>query len=30
MDHKKLTLRFSSRDMRLTAVHGVVITDILT
>ncbi len=30
MDHKKLTLRFSSRDMRLTDVHGEVIKDILT
>ena len=29
MDHKKLTLRFSSRDMRLTDVHGEVIKDIL-
>ncbi len=29
MNHKKLTLRFSSRDMRLTDVHGVVIKDIL-
>ena len=30
MDHKKLTLRFSSRDMRLTDVHGEVIKDILS
>ena len=29
MDHKKLTLRFSSRDMRLTDVHGEVIKNIL-
>jgi len=29
MNHKKLTLRFSSRDMRLTDVHGEVIKDIL-
>ncbi len=29
MNHKKLTLRYSSRDMRLTDVHGVVIKDIL-
>ena len=29
MDHTKLTLRFSSRDMRLTDVHGEVIKDIL-
>ena len=29
MDHKKLTLRFSSRDMRLTDVHGEVIKDVL-
>jgi len=29
MDHKKLTLRFSSRDMRLTDVYGDVIKDIL-
>ena len=29
MDHKKLTIRFSSRDMRLTDVHGEVIKDIL-
>jgi len=30
MDHTKLTLRFSSRDMRLTDVHGEVIKEILT
>ena len=29
MDHTKLTLRFSSRDMRRTDVHGEVIKDIL-
>ena len=29
MNHKKLTIRFSSRDMRLTDVHGEVIKDIL-
>ena len=29
MDHTKLTIRFSSRDMRLTDVHGEVIKDIL-
>ena len=29
MNHKKLTIRFSSRDMRLTDVHGEVIQDIL-
>ena len=30
MDHKKLTVRFSGRDMRLTDVHGEVIRDILS
>jgi Protein of unknown function (DUF1501) len=30
MDHKKLTYRFSGRDMRLTDVHGEVITAILS
>ncbi len=30
MDHKKLTFRFSSRDMRLTDVHGEVVHGILT
>ncbi len=29
MDHKKLTYRFSGRDMRLTDVHGDVVTAIL-
>ncbi len=29
MDHKKLTFRFSSRDMRLTDVHGEVVKKIL-
>ncbi len=29
MDHTKLTIRFSSRDMRLTDVHGEVVQDIL-
>ena len=29
MDHKKLTYRFSGRDMRLTDVHGEVITALL-
>ena len=29
MDHKKLTYRFSGRDMRLTDVHGEVVTAIL-
>jgi len=29
IDHKRLTFRFSSRDMRLTDVHGEVIRDIL-
>ncbi len=29
MDHKKLTYRFSGRDMRLTDVHGEVLTEIL-
>ena len=30
MDHTKLTIRFSSRDMRLTDVHGEVVQEILT
>jgi hypothetical protein len=30
MDHKKLTVRFSGRDMRLTDVHGEIIRDILS
>jgi hypothetical protein len=29
IDHKRLTFRFSGRDMRLTDVHGHVIRDIL-
>ncbi len=29
MDHKQLTFRFSARDMRLTDVHGEVVTPIL-
>jgi hypothetical protein len=29
MDHKKLTVRFSGRDMRLTDVHGEVIRDLV-
>jgi hypothetical protein len=29
IDHKKLTVRFSGRDMRLTDVHGEIIRDIL-
>ena len=29
IDHKRLTFRFSGRDMRLTDVHGEVITGIL-
>ena len=29
MDHKKLTYRFSSRDMRLTDVHGEIVHEIL-
>jgi hypothetical protein len=29
MDHKKLTVRFSGRDMRLTDVHGEVIRELL-
>ena len=30
MDHKKLTYRFGGRDMRLTDVHGEVITSLLS
>jgi hypothetical protein len=30
IDHKKLTFRFGGRDMRLTDVHGNLLTDILT
>ena len=29
IDHKKLTVRFSGRDMRLTDVHGDVIHEVL-
>jgi hypothetical protein len=29
VDHKRLTFRFGGRDMRLTDVHGEVVTDIL-
>lgn len=29
MDHKRLTFRFSGRDMRLTDVHGELIEDVL-
>ena len=29
IDHKRLTLRFSGRDMRLTDVHGEVVTDLI-
>jgi uncharacterized protein (DUF1501 family) len=29
VDHKRLTFRFGGRDMRLTDVHGNVVTDIL-
>jgi uncharacterized protein (DUF1501 family) len=29
LDHKRLTFRFSSRDMRLTDVHGQVVHDLL-
>jgi hypothetical protein len=30
LDHKKLTVRFSGRDMRLTDVHGEIIREILS
>ena len=30
MDHEKLTFRFGGRDMRLTDVHGKVLTRILS
>ncbi|MFT5527294.1 MAG: hypothetical protein ACI9G1_001097 [Pirellulaceae bacterium] len=30
MDHKRLTFRFSGRDMRLTDVHGEIIHDVLS
>jgi hypothetical protein len=29
MDHKRLTVRFSGRDMRLTDVHGEVVTALI-
>jgi len=29
LDHKQLTFRFSSRDMRLTDVHGQVAHEIV-
>ena len=29
MDHKKLTVRFSGRDTRLTDVHGEIIRELL-
>ncbi len=29
LDHKRLTFRFSSRDMRLTDVHGQVVHDLI-
>ena len=29
IDHKRLTLRFGGRDMRLTDVHGEIVHDIL-
>ena len=29
IDHKRLTVRFGGRDMRLTDVHGSVVEDIL-
>ncbi len=29
IDHKRLTVRFGGRDMRLTDVHGEVIKDLL-
>ncbi|MBM3814276.1 MAG: DUF1501 domain-containing protein [Acidimicrobiia bacterium] len=30
LDHKKLTFHYSGREMRLTDVHGNVVTDLLT
>jgi hypothetical protein len=30
MDHRRLTFRFGGRDMRLTDVHGELVTGILT
>ena len=29
VDHKRLTFRFGGRDMRLTDVHGELVTGIL-
>jgi hypothetical protein len=29
MDHKRLTMRFGGRDMRLTDVHGNVVHEVL-
>jgi hypothetical protein len=29
IDHKRLTFRFGGRDMRLTDVHGELVTGIL-
>jgi hypothetical protein len=29
IDHKKLTVRFGGRDMRLTDVHGEVVKEVL-
>ena len=29
IDHEKLTYRYSGRDLRLTDVHGEVVTGIL-
>jgi hypothetical protein len=29
VDHKKLTVRFGGRDMRLTDVHGEVVREIV-
>ena len=28
LDHKRLTFRYSGRDIRLTDVHGEVVTDL--
>jgi hypothetical protein len=28
IDHKKLTFRYSGRDIRLTDVHGEVVTEL--
>jgi hypothetical protein len=29
VDHKRLTVRFGGRDMRLTDVHGEVVKEIM-